>query len=325
MRLGESELDFLSINMPPVCPYRCEFCLSGINGSRIPTGALSRTEIERLIQDAQSLGAFHIEISGEGEPLVYQRMLEDVISFASFRGIHTTIFSSGFLLTRELLEFLSRTDTSLAISLDYMDRERYEQFTGRPDSFESVMQSIALAREIFRDRIIESSGFRVMPLAIHSIVTRGTIPEIPLIREFCGEDIFFSVAPMMSRGSATSRPELTVSREETESIIRQYSHGSLIVSDTSIDDIGQETCGTFCYGIGIRYDGSILFDAHAYETAGLLGSIRGSGLHELVQRLREMQSIYFETYSDGGFCPLRDPGFSEFVTRLRGDISETRL
>ena len=315
--LGESELDFLSLNMPPVCNYRCHFCLSGMNGRQKPQNSLTGGELQDLIIEARNLGALHIEVSGEGEPLVYRRMLEEIINFASPRGLHTTIFTNGSLLTEDFLHYLAQNDASLAVSLDYLDRGRYEHFAGRTNSYDTVIGNIELARNIFRRSISKENGYRVLPLAIHNIVTADNRDEIPRIREFAGDEFFFSVAPIMNRGNTREHSDLLTDSRQTDSIINQYSDGSLIVSDSSVRDVGRPTCGTFFYGIGIRYDGEILFDAHAYDTAGLFGNIRNHPLPDLVIRLRDAQRTYFERFSDEGFCPLRNQNFDSFVQYLR--------
>ena len=75
--LGQNQLDFLSINLPPVCNYRCEFCFSGMNGTQRTENSHSIEEIQQVIVQAASLDAFHIEISGEGEPLVYKNTVDN--------------------------------------------------------------------------------------------------------------------------------------------------------------------------------------------------------------------------------------------------------
>ena len=72
IELGQRILDFLSINLPPICNYRCEFCLAGMNQNRQKlAGTLSNEEYKRLIDEAHELGILQIEISGEGEPFLF--------------------------------------------------------------------------------------------------------------------------------------------------------------------------------------------------------------------------------------------------------------
>ncbi|MGV8086630.1 MAG: radical SAM protein [Candidatus Woesearchaeota archaeon] len=315
--LGDSIIDFISLNMPPVCNYRCECCLSGMNSKQAVNNSLTRDEIQSLILNARTLGALHIEVSGEGEPLIYQGMLENIISLSSLNEMHTTIFTNGSLLTEEFLKYLCSNDVSLAISLDYLDKNRYENFTGSRNSYERVLKNIELAREIFREKIFEDNNYKILPLAIHATITADNSDYISQIGKLCSDDIFFSVESIMNRGDAQENSDLLIADNSVNALIDKYSNGSLIVSDTAKKDTGTSICGTFYYGLGIRYDGEVLFDAHAYDTAGLFGNIRSLSLSNLIQNVKNAQDIYFEKFNDGGFCPLRNPDFSAFVQHLR--------
>jgi len=110
--LGSSELDFLSINLRPICNYRCSNCLSGMGNPQDITGTLSTEETQSLVSQARDLGVLAIEISGEGEPLVDRRRLEEIVSYNNQQGIITTLFSNGSLLNREILEFLANNNVS---------------------------------------------------------------------------------------------------------------------------------------------------------------------------------------------------------------------
>lgn len=318
-RMGDNPLDFLSINLPPSCNYRCEFCLSGMNGIQLPRNALTSTEIHNIIDQAQPLGINYIEISGEGEPIIYRRLLEDIIPYASSRGIESLLFTNGSLLDRGFIEMLIQNNASLAISLEHMDRERYEHFTGRQGSYDTAIANINLAREMFRPYTImranHEGNYYVMRLAIHSIVTSENIDEIPQIRDFCDDDIFLSIAPIMNRGNATQNPELLDINRSVEDIVRIYSDNSIILADHT--NVGHQVCGTFNNGLGIRYDGEVLFDAHAYDTAGMFGNVREQSLMRSINRIRDAQQIYYRHFDDGGFCPLRNREFGRFVECMR--------
>jgi MoaA/NifB/PqqE/SkfB family radical SAM enzyme len=95
--LGENELDFLSLNVPPRCNYRCAFCLSGMGKKQKIQNPLTRRELYGIIIQAKNLGAFHVEISGEGEPLLYRRMLENIETCNPWEFAKFTI-SSNILL-----------------------------------------------------------------------------------------------------------------------------------------------------------------------------------------------------------------------------------
>ena len=67
---GSSPLDFLSINLPPLCNYHCNFCfVSGTldnqnHLSEIRSKSLTPDEYTRIIHEARNLRLRHIEISG---------------------------------------------------------------------------------------------------------------------------------------------------------------------------------------------------------------------------------------------------------------------
>lgn len=323
INLGSSELDFLSLNLRPVCNYRCTNCLAGMSNPGNITGTLSIEETQQLTQQSRDLGVLTIEISGEGEPLMDSRRLREIIDHNNQLGIITVLFSNGSLLNREVLEYLAENNVSLAISMDYFNREDYEQDNCSEGSFDNVIRNINLAREIYSRYNEEENGYQIRRLAIHSIANSRNLDQIPQIAEFCGDDIFFSVAPIANVGDATEHPELTqFNQQRIQQITRQYSDGNLILSDSAREQHGQHLCGTFIYGIGIRHDGEVLFDAHAYGTSGMIGNVRDIGLVELITRQRELRSIFYNRFSSGGFCPLRDPNYQRFVQQMRGDSNE---
>lgn len=319
IRLGESELDFLSINLRPICNYACTNCLSGMGDRRDIFRNLSLEETQELITDARGLGVLAIEISGEGEPLADRRRLLEIIDHNNRLRIITTLFSNGSLLDRPTLEYFAENNVSLAISLDHFNRRDYEIGTCRTESFDRLIENISLAREVYSRHQAVENGYQTRRLAIHSITNAQNLDQIPLIAEFCADDIFYSVAPIANVGNATEHPELTeVNQQRVQEIIERYSDGDLILSDSVRRECGQDRCGTFMYGIGLRHDGEVLFDAHAFTTSGIIGNVRDLRLGELISRQRELRDIFYEQFSTGGFCPLRDPNYHRFEQHIRG-------
>lgn len=323
IRLGYRELDFFSINLRPICNSQCSNCLSGMGNPQNVGGTLSTEETQDLISQVKNLGVLAIEISGEGEPLLDRRRLEEIIRYNHQLGFVTTLFSNGSLLNREILEFFVNNDVSLAISLAYFNREDYEEDTCRSGSYADLIRNINLAREIYSRGIVEENGYSIKRLAIHSIANARNLDQIPLIAEFCGEDIFYSVAPIANVGNAIEHPELTqINPVMIQYVIDQYSGGNLIFSDSARERYGHNLCGTFIYGLGIRHDGEVLFDAHSFTTSGILGNVRNLGLRELIRRQRELRNLFYEHFSSGNFCPLRDPNYQRFVQYIRGGLNE---
>ena len=314
-RFGEKELEFLSLNMPPECNYNCVGCFSRIK--RLNTrSSLNLEEIYNLLDQAKELGIVGLEISGEGEPLMHEERLLNTINYANSLGIITTLFTNGSLLTEKNIEFLAENNVSLALSLDYLDKEKYEKNVCRKNTFDSLMKNMELARDIYASLIEIEEGYRVMRFAIHSIADSTSIHEIPKIKEFCRDDIYYSIAPIANVGSAEKRPELNIDTDDVSKIIRQYSEESIIVSNSTINERGFSICGTFYYGLGISHEGEVLFDAHAFDTRRLIGNVRDFPLTELITKQRRLRNRFYEKGSRN-FCPLRDPNYHEFIQNLK--------
>jgi len=317
IRLGQNELDFLSLNLRPICNYRCADCFSGMGNEQNLEGTLSWEETQTLISQARDLGVRAIEISGEGEPLMDIRNLRQIIRYNNDLGIITTVFTNGYLLNLEILEFFVENNVSLAISLDYINEEDYESDNCRQGSYQRVMQNINIARELFNQHISEDNGDFVHRLAIHSIASARNLDQIAGLADFCGDDVLYSVAPIANVGNAIDNPDMIqVSQEEIQDVVDKYSVGELILCQSSRDDHGSDLCGTFRYGLGIRHNGDVLFDAHAFETSGTLGNVRDVPLRELVSRQQEMREQFYERFGCTTFCPLREPRYQEFVQQL---------
>lgn len=316
---GSNPLDFLSLNLPPLCNYHCNFCFaSGTlddhgRMSEIRHRSLTLDEYTRIIQEARNLGVRHIEISGEGEPdlPVFRSTLRHLINQATENGIHTTIFANGSWLNEELLNFLHNRDTSIVISIKYMNPEKYDRAVGVNSAFSRVIENINLARRIFGNHS-ETDGFSVYRLALFGAVLEDNGEDNAQLRRFCDEnDIFFSLSTLIPHGRSEG---VLIDFAQQESTVAEYSHGTMILADSSRTELGFPVCGTFYYGLGINYDGEIVFDAHADDTKGMIGNIREIGLAEAVRRQREMRDSF---YREGGmsYCPLRDASYMDFISR----------
>jgi MoaA/NifB/PqqE/SkfB family radical SAM enzyme len=298
--------------MPPQCNYNCVGCFS-TRRNRSSGESLSLEETFELIDQARELGISAIEISGEGEPLMQRERLEEIIDHANNQGIITTLFTNGSLLTRDFIDYIAERNCSLAISLDYLDRELFDENICNRHAFDDVMRNIEYARDVFSRYIEEENGYRVMRFAIHSILDSTSINQIPAIRDFCREDIFYSVAPY---ANIIEQPELELSDEVILDTINQYSDGSLIVSESAANEVGFPVCGTFFYGIGITHEGEILFDAHAFDTRGMIGNIRNCDLRELIHRQRCMRDRFYQNGASH-YCPLRDPNYQNILGEIQ--------
>lgn len=322
--LGQNQLDFLSLNLPPACNLRCGFCFSGMNQRHEFSNGLTDDEYINIIRNAAGMGVRHLEISGEGEPFMFWPTMRNIISNANDEDAHVCIFTNGSLLNSEIIRELAHQDVSVAVSLESCDPDSHESFVQRSNVFERVVNNINELREAFRLRIQEANGYRVLPLAIHTIVMPQNIEEIGEIRRLAGNEIFLSLAPFIPQGDGIHMNDVApqnITGEILERVQHEYGDGSLIVSDSSIETHGHPICGSFLYGLGIRYNGNVLFDAHAYGTSGYFGNVRdqSTDLNGLAEKISAARNRYFQEYDRSGsgcFCPLRNPRFPDFIRNL---------
>jgi MoaA/NifB/PqqE/SkfB family radical SAM enzyme len=312
INFGKELLDFLGINLPPFCNYKCNLCLAG-QGNEIKRDLgknLNRKEYQKLITDAYLLGIKHIEISGEGEPLLYFDFLKYIISFASNLGIHTLIHTNGSLLTKEIINFLNEKDTSIMVSLSYIREDKFNRFTGTKNQLLTVLNNINLLTSIFSNKKVIEGNYYIYRIGINAEYLGDNQIDLRKIKKECiNKDIFFNVASLIGK------PDLKSSE------IMDLDCNSIIISK-SLKKIGHPICALFFFGLGIRCDGEVLFENHSYLTSKIIGNIRDFPLYKLLERNKKLQKEYFLNYSDNGFCPLRNPKFTEFCKKIKSDKYE---
>jgi len=304
-------LTHLLLNQPPVCDSHCRRCFMPSSRRGKVNGSLTTEESYRVIQEAADAGMLSLEISGEGEPLMSQQ-LPEIIHCANDHGFITTLITNGHSLTKEFIGFLFEHNVTLVISLFSLNAQKYEMDNNLCGSFNNTIENLKTAADIFRGAKQTVANKKIYRLGIHTTVQADNFDDLPLMRHFCNElDIFFSVAPLAPVGGGAAMEQFFISDSNTMRVNSQ-GHNSIILSRTSMREIGREVCGTCLYGLNVGYDGNILFDAHAgYEIAGLLGSVRTDTISVLIERQRKYAPFMFSKID--GFCPIRDPKWPFFL------------
>lgn len=307
---GSEPLDFLSLNLPPLCNYHCDFCFASggsenqISQATIKNNSLTGEEYTKIIREAKDLGVRHIEISGEGEPdlPVFRRTLSHIVNQATENEIHTTVFVNGSWLDKNLAHFISERDASLAVSIKYMDENKYDRAVAFPGAHRKVMNNINVAREIIGDPI-EENGATIHRLALFGAVLDDNYSDNQRLREFCDErNLFFSLSTRIPQGRSEGA---LINYPQQESVVSEFSHGTMILADSSKTEVGFPVCGTFYYGLGINYDGTVVFDAHTNDMK--IGNIKDMELSKAVKVQREMRNHFYQEEGSQSYCPLRDP------------------
>ena len=95
----------------------------------------------------KSFGVGYVFIQG-GEPTLRKDLVEIIDIFIKHK-IKPTVITNGILLSRELAERIATRKCNLAISMDSLNKEKYEQLRG-VDALEKVIQNIKSIHDIKR-------------------------------------------------------------------------------------------------------------------------------------------------------------------------------
>ncbi len=140
------EIDYMRISITERCNLRCRYCMpDGI--IQVPMNdILTYEEIIRVCHAAAGAGIHKLKITG-GEPLVRDGCPELIGELKAVTGIEqVTMTTNGVLLAELLPELLDNGLDAVNISLDTMDRDAYQQITGR-DELPRVVEGIKKAIE----------------------------------------------------------------------------------------------------------------------------------------------------------------------------------
>jgi GTP 3',8-cyclase len=166
----------LRISITDRCNFRCVYCRSADpENYRDHDEILSWPELDRLAQVFLRLGIRKIRITG-GEPLVREGV-EDYIARLHAMGVEDlSMTTNGHLLTERCERLISAGLRRINISLDSLDRVRFEKIT-RTKSFATVLGSI--------DAVQKS---KLAPAKINAVLVRRiNDDEVEAFAEFARE------------------------------------------------------------------------------------------------------------------------------------------
>ena len=153
-------IDYMRISITDRCNLRCRYCMpEGVE--LVPMkNILSYEEIEMVCQAAAKTGIRKFKITG-GEPLVRLGSPELIGKIKKIPGVEqVTMTTNGVLLSKYLPELLKNGLDAVNISLDTLDRERYQVITGRDELFR-VLESV--------DQAVDAG----IPVKINSVLQKG--------------------------------------------------------------------------------------------------------------------------------------------------------
>jgi GTP 3',8-cyclase len=212
----------LRISVTDRCNLRCQYCMPEQDYVWLPRESLLSFEETGAILDAFTpLGVNRVRLTG-GEPLLRRDLPVLVEALASRRAIEDlALTTNGVLLASHASALRAAGLHRITVSLDTLDRERFQELT-RSDDLGRVLEGIDAAA---------SAGFD--SLKLDTVVMRGVNDDelVPLLEyaRTVGAELRF--IEYMDVGGATRwKPSTVVSRREILSHLEAH-YGAVLAVD----------------------------------------------------------------------------------------------
>lgn len=313
IKLGLSDIDFLLINVPPICNYRCKKCFTRA-GLRKIKKPLSLDEWFYIIREGKKLGAKNVSILGEGEPFVHKG-IKKIISYINNHGMIPMIATNARMLTPKMADFLFENNTTVGFSLDTLNKNEYNEYCGGSANFSKVMKNIEYSRKLFARDIQTKNNYKIYRFILHMTVTPKNYHILDKLRDFCGEDIFFDCQPLANVGVAEDNCDF-FGKEMNYKQFQRYGHKTYPPMVLSQTESRKDICCLFYYGLAINYSGDVMFDTHAIKPQKYIGNVRDFPIKELLIRTKRLRKYFLNNYKSG-YCPVRDKSYHKFVSFLK--------
>ena len=179
MRLADKfgrQITDLRVSVTDRCNFRCVYCRSADRENHMAHHELLEWgEYERIVSILVHMGIRKVRVTG-GEPLV-RPGVENFIGRLKAIGVHDlSMTTNGHLLTERLETLIAAGLDRINISLDSLDRERFERIT-RTKTFDQVMAGIDAAQ-----------NSRLAPVKVNAVLVRGfNDDEVEAFAEFARE------------------------------------------------------------------------------------------------------------------------------------------
>ncbi|MGB9893497.1 MAG: GTP 3',8-cyclase MoaA [Candidatus Saccharicenans sp.] len=313
------QINYMRISVTDRCNLRCFYCRGVQDFAFIPhQEILTYEEILRLVRLALSLGIDRFRLTG-GEPLVRKGLESLIAGITSIPGVKDVSLTTNGLLLAEYLERLKASGLRrLNISLDSLDREKYQKITGvdglqlvlrglkqaLPIGFDPVKINVVLLKNLNDQEDIEKFIALAFDLPVHIRFielmdfspVEGYFVSVPEIMKKIKKK--YKLEPVEVPGSGPARHHFrVVGMKGSFGFIAPYSH---------------HFCGS-CNRLRLSADGQLrtcLFSEKTYDLRALL---RGSASDEEILKtvtaaLAEKPGSWQESKGDGRRNGLRSIG-----------------
>ena len=158
------------------CNSACGYCDLPLNAGRYE---MAREEIRRVFSCLYDDGIRFVLMQG-GEPLL-RRDMPEILEDLSAIGFHLTLITNGTKITPQLVERLERLPVAISVSLDTLDRVKYQHIRGA-DQLAQVLEGIALLKAFphpkFLTCIVSDVNRAEVPTVVRFALEQGFLPVV---------------------------------------------------------------------------------------------------------------------------------------------------
>jgi cyclic pyranopterin phosphate synthase len=208
----------LRVSVTNRCNFRCLYCRPAAEPSATAVnpagGALTLTEIERVVRVACRLGVCKVRLTG-GEPLLRAGLEDLVARLARMPGLNDLALTTNGCLFLEYGPALRAAGLRrVSFSLDSLDPASFRRITGQ-DGLDRVLAGVALAQDL-----------GLAPLKVNAVIVHGVNDhEIEALADFArNHQVAVRFVEFMPLGASRHRPEslLVPGREIRRRLHRRF-------------------------------------------------------------------------------------------------------
>lgn len=134
-------IDFVWIEVTTGCNLKCIHCYDEASCHSIKF--MSYEDFCHVVDELQINGIKKIQLIG-GEPLLLKEKLKIYLDYCIGKFEYIEVFTNGTLLNEELVEYFSKNDIKVALSVYSYKDENHDRVTGVKGSYQKTNQAIEL-------------------------------------------------------------------------------------------------------------------------------------------------------------------------------------
>ena len=289
-------------NLTKQCNLYCSHCYAAADTGTAP-GELSTDEGKALLDDLAAFGIPVVLFSG-GEPLVRDD-LEELVAYASDRGIRPVLSTNGTLLTAERAASLREAGLQYAgVSVDGLP-ERNDEFRGENGAFDAAVRGI------------EHSLDAGLKTGLRYTITEANAADLPdvvdLLREVGVDRFCFYHLDYGGRGADIS--DLDLSPADTREAVRRVCDVTREYHERG-EEIETLLVGNYAdAGFLVEYAREELGDEHADRVHRYLEANGGDPTGERIADVDYQGNVHLTQFWQGySLGNVRDRPFSDIWT-----------